>query len=374
MIALRPNQYFSQENNVSHQKQRTSHSPNIRLLPQPSHKHLGNVNENGKPNNIPTIKQNQLKKGNSVKYPYGNQKKIQVIGDLNSFQIHQSNIISNMYSSPYESVFAKKQQQMIHNQQLNNMNNRFKRKSNKNIPRKSPIPIIKGQQSQQHLLQIIKPIKRNINNNEQNPKEVLSRTFHEEKKSETNRSLSPIPRTNVQNNQLNPTVLKHRFVSKSPVLGRPTFLDRFKKFHIENIGLNCYNSSANSTTMKYLRNNFANINVYKPNVIQNSKEIIVIDALAQDKKDKSIHEENECIINENKDIANEKQQQTLSEINNQIEKTNNNLTKVTKGIHQIYTFTHVGFDGESEKENNQDAFFIESNFGGIANHIYMSVW
>ena len=47
--------------------------------------------------------------------------------------------------------------------------------------------------------------------------------------------------------------------------------------------------------------------------------------------------------------------------------------KLIKKIKNIYTFTHVGFDGEQEKENNQDSFFVFPNFGGNKDYYYLSV-
>ena len=47
--------------------------------------------------------------------------------------------------------------------------------------------------------------------------------------------------------------------------------------------------------------------------------------------------------------------------------------KVLKKIRDIYEFTHVGFDGEEPKENNQDNFFIYKNFAENKDYIYMSV-
>ena len=56
------------------------------------------------------------------------------------------------------------------------------------------------------------------------------------------------------------------------------------------------------------------------------------------------------------------------------ENLNKPLTKkVLKKIRDIYEFTHVGFDGEEPKENNQDNFFIYKNFADHKDYIYMSV-
>ena len=47
--------------------------------------------------------------------------------------------------------------------------------------------------------------------------------------------------------------------------------------------------------------------------------------------------------------------------------------KVRKIIKDILPYTHVGFDGEEPKENNQDNYFIYKNFMNKKDYIYMSV-
>jgi serine/threonine protein phosphatase PrpC len=47
--------------------------------------------------------------------------------------------------------------------------------------------------------------------------------------------------------------------------------------------------------------------------------------------------------------------------------------KVMKKIKDILPYTHVGFDGEEPKENNQDNYFIFKNFADHKDYIYMSV-
>ena len=61
------------------------------------------------------------------------------------------------------------------------------------------------------------------------------------------------------------------------------------------------------------------------------------------------------------------------------EETNNKTSLIEKdkiiikNIKNYETFTHVGFNGEKEKDNNQDNFFIEKNFAGYNNYLYLSV-
>ena len=51
----------------------------------------------------------------------------------------------------------------------------------------------------------------------------------------------------------------------------------------------------------------------------------------------------------------------------------NENRKVRKIIKDILPYTHVGFDGEEPKENNQDNYFIYKNFMKKKDYIYMSV-
>ena len=56
-----------------------------------------------------------------------------------------------------------------------------------------------------------------------------------------------------------------------------------------------------------------------------------------------------------------------------IKSKNETPKKVIKVIKDILPYTHVGFDGEEPKENNQDNYFIFKNFADHKDYIYMSV-
>ena len=66
-----------------------------------------------------------------------------------------------------------------------------------------------------------------------------------------------------------------------------------------------------------------------------------------------------------------KKDQTEKVIEN--EKNNHEKKVIKKKIKDILPFTHVGFDGEEPKENNQDIYFIYKNFMNHKDYIYMSV-
>ena len=59
----------------------------------------------------------------------------------------------------------------------------------------------------------------------------------------------------------------------------------------------------------------------------------------------------------------------------EVNKLKNDLSsrKVTKVIKDLLPYTHVGFDGEEPKENNQDNYFIFKNFAEHKDYIFMSV-
>lgn len=70
----------------------------------------------------------------------------------------------------------------------------------------------------------------------------------------------------------------------------------------------------------------------------------------------------------------------MQDIINTSTTTNNNnnnniplIPLINKKIRSIYQFTHVGFDGEADKANNQDIAFIEQGFAGNPNYFFMSV-
>ena len=60
---------------------------------------------------------------------------------------------------------------------------------------------------------------------------------------------------------------------------------------------------------------------------------------------------------------------------NQSQLSNNSLKKsyIVKKINKIHHFSHVGFNGEKDKENNQDIAFIEKNFANNKTFLYMAV-
>ena len=86
----------------------------------------------------------------------------------------------------------------------------------------------------------------------------------------------------------------------------------------------------------------------------------------------NIKQESEKIIEVNNKKINSKNENNNSNSQKK-EKQPQENTSVYKKIKDLHVFTHVGFDGEEDKENNQDTYFIQKNFAGHKDYIYMSV-
>ena len=123
-------------------------------------------------------------------------------------------------------------------------------------------------------------------------------------------------------------------------------------------------SPISSTRSENLNNNISN-NILNQNE-KNEKDSLTISQQLQKSKEE-LSEKNEREKNENKE-----KERNLSHSKNEMKEKLKNK-KIIKKIKNIYTFTHVGFDGEQEKENNQDSFFVFPNFGGNKDYYYLSV-
>ena len=78
----------------------------------------------------------------------------------------------------------------------------------------------------------------------------------------------------------------------------------------------------------------------------------------------NIHKNN----NISKISLNQSQLSSQSKISNPIKRS-----FIAKKIRKIHHFTHVGFNGEKDKEYNQDIAFLEKNFAGNKTFLYMAV-
>jgi serine/threonine protein phosphatase PrpC len=119
-------------------------------------------------------------------------------------------------------------------------------------------------------------------------------------------------------------------------------------------------------------NNINNTNIKKNN--QRSQSTGITNPLQKqtnEKEDKVKEKEKETQQPPIK-IKKEKEKEKKKEISKEKEETPK-PKYITKKIKDILPYTHVGFDGEEPKENNQDNYFIYKNFMDRKDYIYMSV-
>ena len=123
-----------------------------------------------------------------------------------------------------------------------------------------------------------------------------------------------------------------------------------------------------------MANNNNNINEQKKNSNENKKSqrsqsTGIQNPLQKDTKEKDKEKDKE---NKEKEL-----QQLQMKLKKEKEKKKSKEEEphkyVTKIIKDILPYTHVGFDGEEPKENNQDNYFIYKNFMNKKDYIYMSV-
>ena len=119
-----------------------------------------------------------------------------------------------------------------------------------------------------------------------------------------------------------------------------------------------------------LKNN-PNQNI-KNNQNQNGQNIKLNKNSAEDENESNTHrKEKESAIEVNT-LKNRAQNENDLNVNSE-PKIQQQSQPVHKKIKDLHVFTHVGFDGEQDKENNQDNYFIQKNFAGHKDYIYMSV-
>ena len=145
------------------------------------------------------------------------------------------------------------------------------------------------------------------------------------------------------------------------------------KTNNENTNNSNINANINNAVLANNNNN-NNINEQKKNSNENKKSqrsqsTGIQNPLQKDTKEKDKEKDKE---NKEKDL-----QQLPMKIKKEKEKKKSKEEEphkyVTKIIKDILPYTHVGFDGEEPKENNQDNYFIYKNFMNKKDYIYMSV-
>ena len=326
---------FSKTFSSFYKKGDRSHTPILRTNNNKQIMNLGNKNNNNKlrrENKSPILgKSFNFKRNQNFGIAFNNEKKNKYVNNININNINNKAIRGDIHKEPF----------------LNNKNNNFKLKKGVNIV--------------------------NIN-------------------------LRPISHNNLVNNNKNKINLYDEEVNMAFLKLNNNNNEKNKEI-INNINNNIKNES---NPRKIARPKSPKNNPNKNNLRLNKNNHIVINDINMEKEENKnkelIKEENNNINNNTlnaKETKQEEQKQKkmirshsqtpLDPLNKKsiedspIKKTKGEDTikpttkKVLKKIRDIYEFTHVGFDGEEPKENNQDNYFIYKNFADHKDYIYMSV-
>ena len=140
-----------------------------------------------------------------------------------------------------------------------------------------------------------------------------------------------------------------------------------------NSNINANNINNNINIQKDNRKDINNNNINKKGN-QRSQSTGITNPLQKDVKEKEKEKENQEkeLQQIQMKIKKEKEKKKEKEILKEKEETTKSKY-ITKKIKDILPYTHVGFDGEEPKENNQDNYFIYKNFMNKKDYIYMSV-
>ena len=144
---------------------------------------------------------------------------------------------------------------------------------------------------------------------------------------------------------------------------------------------NNVNNNINNIVQKENRKDVSNINnnINSKKSNQRSQSTGITNPLQKDSKDnkeKEKEKEKESKEKELQQLQMKLKKEKEKKKEKEILKEKEEPTKpkyITKKIKDILPYTHVGFDGEEPKENNQDNYFIYKNFMNKKDYIYMSV-
>ena len=134
-------------------------------------------------------------------------------------------------------------------------------------------------------------------------------------------------------------------------------------------------SSNQNNNANEIKNNNENIN---SNLNNNNNFNKISESKIEESKKSNKRSQSTGIVNplqkaSDKAEIKEKEPKLKSKKEKEEETPINIKKKVRKLIKDILPYTHVGFDGEEPKENNQDNYFIYKNFMNNKDYIYMSV-
>ena len=338
-----------------------------------------------------------------------NQHKLSVEGDLNfnhsqAYLKHPITNTSKNTMNVFNIMNNNHNSQIQSHKHLPSSNNgiviKKKPPSLKHRPKKSPIPIRDTNRSKQYLS------KSNYTNNNSNNNSInntLNRNFVSNSKpflyngnhTSTNRALSPLTRTKINAPKLSPNLVKPKYKSKSPILSQS--LSQYKKIKSNYLGPSHTRSVSTSSSLSKKnkkdlitnrpKSSMSSVRRPKGSLSNTNRSNDVSDKVSNNNnnnnnEDVNVDDGNKIHVNTMIRISKTPKQECSVDEHEHANVSHNEIVQqqpqIIKQIFKakiknIYEFTHVGFDGEKNKDNNQDSLFIKKNFAGNKDYIYMSV-
>ena len=174
---------------------------------------------------------------------------------------------------------------------------------------------------------------------------------------------NPFSFTNIKLKQINnPNILQESQENKTLKNTDNNILSVSHQLSSNSVNLNLNkkvekNNNEENDEIKKIRNNSS-----KQNIIINSEPEKLKEPINKNNPKKETIDKN-----------NQEKTPTIHENNNKQSLIEKDKIIIVKKIKNYETFTHVGFNGDTDKENNQDNFFVEKNFAGYNNYLYLSV-
>ena len=344
-----------------------------------------NFGFNKSSNSSNLIKSQNFKKA-KINYPH-NQYNVNNLNNLNNNQLQQLKKITNIANAnipkqarrqtimTYEFVQENNKNDNKNNIPLNNKQNAHDNNNNNNNNNKNIIPnnnFINGN---------------NFVNNHQNINQNIMKNKNQNIMNQNNMNQNNMNQNNMNQNNMNQNIMNQNIMNQN---------NMNQNNMNQNLNQNV-NQNINQNVNKNISQNLnQNNNILKPNIIppeevnnfiplkNNPNQIIKNN---QNQNGNNIKLNKKVTEDENESNTNRKEKESIIEVNTLKNRVQNeddlNINKepkipqqnqpIHKKIKDLHVFTHVGFDGEQDKENNQDNYFIQKNFAGHKDYIYMSV-
>ena len=345
----------------------------IKKSPNNNNDNINKINNINNVNNINNINNN--KKVNNVKIP--SQKRNTIIsGDL------------------YQEPLRPNKNNLVHNNDINKGSNNMPNVNLRPISNNNKLSVSSNNNPKTNInhlynnysINSMNPLRNKSNENILNNNLVFSNNSNSNNniKNNTQKPISPQNASENDNNQLkneNKNIINTNIINANKIENNKIDNANLKE-EINNKPINSNQQLENNNNNDILRSNPPQV-AKAPNIIvpKNKEKNIQVEnqEISPLEKQEELKEVKRNVrslsqtpvnpLNKNSNSDKKEEIQKFSKRENEIIVND----KVIKKIKDILPYTHVGFDGEEPKENNQDNYFIFKNFAENKDYIYFSV-